>query len=129
MRRNTGGAFVRGRDVGSAGGRSSFRVPYIGDKVEGKKAEVRFMVEGGGGKSTSGSGDTIVPDLLGQEAGGSGGIGGLTAYLRCMRKGYSLLVRGEDQGVMVETGGSGESVEGHVRIDFFRGKVAAVTGI
>ena len=36
------------------------------------------MVEGGGGNSTSGSGDTTTPDLLGQEEGISGGMGGLT---------------------------------------------------
>ena len=56
-------------------------VPETGDEVEGKKAEGPFVAEGGGGKSTSGSGDTTAPDLLGQEAGDSGGMGGLTADL------------------------------------------------
>ena len=51
------------------------------EKVEGKKAKGRFLVEGGGGQSTSGSGNTTTPDLLGHKADGSDGIGGLTAYL------------------------------------------------
>ena len=52
------------------------------------------MEEGGDGQSTSGSGDTTVPDLLGQEAGKSGRMGGLTAYLRCMSKVDGLQGRG-----------------------------------
>ena len=39
------------------------------------------MVEGRGGKITSGSGDTTAPDLLGQESGDSGVMGGLIDYI------------------------------------------------
>ena len=39
------------------------------------------MEEAGGVKSTSGSRDTIAPDLLGQESRNSGGMGGLADYL------------------------------------------------
>ena len=60
---------------------SSCGVTDICDKVKVKKAEVRFVTEGGGGKSTSWIGDTTAPDLLGQEAGESGGMGGLADYL------------------------------------------------
>ena len=65
---------------GAETGGSSCGVPATGDEVEGKNSEGRFMAEGGGGKRTSGSGDTTAPGLLGQEEGDSGGIGGLTAY-------------------------------------------------
>ena len=87
LRSHTGGTVVQGRDVGAVGandteaGRSSYGVPDTGDKFEGKKAEGRFVKEGGDRQSTSGSGDTTDPDLIGQEAGGSGGMGDLTAYL------------------------------------------------
>ena len=52
-----------------------------GEEFEGKKSEGRIVAEGGGRQSYSGSGDTTAPDLLGQEAGNSGVMGGLTAYL------------------------------------------------
>ena len=52
-----------------------------GDEVEGKKAEGRFVAEGGGVKSVSGSRDTTAPDLLGQEAGDSDIMGSLIAYI------------------------------------------------
>ena len=58
-----------------------FGVPEKGDKVEDKKAEGQFMAEGGSGKSASGSWYKISPYLLGQEAGDSGEMGGLVAYL------------------------------------------------
>ena len=83
--------------VGSNGveaGRSSCGVLETGDKVEGKKDEGRFVAEGGGGKSDSSSGDTTAPDLLEQEEGGCGGMGGLMAYTLGMREGYSLQGRG-----------------------------------
>ena len=51
-------------------------------------------------------------------------MGGLTAYLRGMRKGYGLRVRGEDSGGVVETYCSGKIAEGHVRRDFNGGKRA-----
>ena len=56
-----------------------YRFPAIGKKVKGKAAEGRVVEEGGGKKSTSGSGYTTAPDLLGQETGNSGGGGGPTA--------------------------------------------------
>ena len=64
---------------GTEAGGSSCGVPEIGEKVGGKKYEVRFMAEGGGVQSTSGRGDTHSPDLLGQEIGNSRGMGGLTS--------------------------------------------------
>ena len=84
---NTGSDVVRGEDLGVVGanvaeaGRSSCGFPATEDEVEGKKAEGKFVAEGGGGQSTSGSRDTTALDLLGQEAGESGEMGGLTAYL------------------------------------------------
>ena len=65
------GADVRG---------SSYGFPVTGNKVKGKAAEGRVMVEGGGKQSNSRSGDTTDPDLLGQETSKSGGVGGPTAY-------------------------------------------------
>ena len=65
---------------------SSYRVPETGDEVEGKNAEGRFVSEGGDGQSTSGSGDTTAPDLLGQESGDSGGMGVPTAHIWFMYK-------------------------------------------
>ena len=71
-RGNTGGAVVRCGDVvyvganGAEAGRSLCGFTATGDKVEGEKSEGRFMVEGGGGQSTSGRGDTTAPGLLGQ---------------------------------------------------------------
>ena len=66
---------------GTEAGGSSYRVPETGEEVGGEKAEGRLVSEGGDGQSASGSGDTTTSDLLGQEAGGSGRMGGLTAYL------------------------------------------------
>ena len=63
------------------------------------------MAEGGNGKSTSGNRDSIAPDLLVHKAGNSGGMGVLTADLRCMCKGYMLLGRGGAPSDMVKTGG------------------------
>ena len=65
------------------------------------------MAEGGGRKSASGSGEKTTPDLIGHEVGGSGGMGGLTAYLLCMREGDGLQGRGEDPIAVVETCVSG----------------------
>ena len=45
------------------------------------------MAEDGGKQSTSGRGDTTAPDLLGQDTGDSGGLGGHMAYFRCMCEG------------------------------------------
>ena len=92
---------------GSEARGSSCGVPETGEKVEIKKYEGRLVAEGGGRKSASGSRDTTAPDLLGQESGNSGGMGGLTAYLQGMRKGDGLRGRGEATGALVETGGSG----------------------
>ena len=73
-------------DNGTEVGRSSCGVTDTGDEVEGKKAEGRLVVEVGNGKSNSGIGDTTAMDLLRQEAGNSGGMGGLAAYLLGMRE-------------------------------------------
>ena len=56
-------------------------VPETGDEVEGKNSEGRVVAEGGGGQNASGSRDTTAPDLLGQEAGESGKMGGLVEYI------------------------------------------------
>ena len=80
-RGNTGGALVWGGDVGAVGSNgaevrdSACGFPETGDKVKGKEAEGRFLADGGGGQSTSGSGYTTATDLLGQETGNSGGLG------------------------------------------------------
>ena len=68
---------------------------YINVYIHHKLAEGRILVEGGVGQSASGSRDTTAPDLIGQEAGYSGRMGGLTSYLRGMRKGDWLRGRGE----------------------------------
>ena len=52
-----------------------------GDGEEGKKGEGKFVAEGGGIQSNSGSRDTTSPDLLRQEVGDIGVMGGLAAYL------------------------------------------------
>ena len=100
-RGNTGGAVVWGRDVGVFGANgaeargNSCGFSETGDKVEGKKTEGRFVAEGCGKQSTSGSGDTTTPDLLGKEASDSGGMGSPTAHIRCMREGGGLRGRGK----------------------------------
>ena len=73
---------------------NSCGVSETGDEVEGKKSEGRFVVEGCGKQITSGSGDTTAPDPLRQEAGESGGMGGPTAHIWCMREGGRLRGRG-----------------------------------
>ena len=45
------------------------------------------MVQGGGEKSPSGSGNTAALDLLGQDTGSSGGLGGPMAYFRNLCEG------------------------------------------
>ena len=64
------GADVRG---------SEFGFPATAKKVKGKEDEVQVMTEGGGKKSTSGSGDITAPNLLGQEIDNSGILGVPTA--------------------------------------------------
>ena len=71
-----------------------------------KNTVERFVAEGGGGKSTQGSGYTTTPGLLGQEEGNSGIMGGLTYYIQFMHKGDGLQGRGKSTGVMVDTLGS-----------------------
>ena len=56
-------------------------------------------------------------------------MAGLTTYLRGMRKGDGLRVRGEDSGYVVDTCGSGKTAEGHVRRYFNGGKRAEATVI
>ena len=73
--------------------------------------------------------DIYYPNLLGQEESNSGGMGSLTAYLRCLRKGYELQERGGSLGAVVEKCGRVETSEGHVRRDFGSVKGAASTGI
>ena len=87
------------------------------------------MAEDGGGKNASRSGETTAPDLLGKESGNSGGMGGIKAFLWCMRKGDRIRVRGEALGVVVDTGGSRETDEGHIRIDFGGSKGSLAKGI
>ena len=86
LRVSSGGAVVWGRDVGAIGTNgaevrgSECGFPVTGNKLKGKAAQGRFVAEGGVKKSTSGSGDTATPYILGQEKGGSGGVGGPKAY-------------------------------------------------
>ena len=67
---DTVGVVVWGRDGGvvisndTEARVSSCEDPDTSDKFEGKNYEVRFMVEGGGRQSASGSRDTNAPDLL-----------------------------------------------------------------
>ena len=49
-------------------------------------------------------------------------MGGLTAFLGGIREVYGLRERGEDPGSMVETSGSREKDNGHVRRYFGGGK-------
>ena len=56
-------------------------------------------------------------------------MGGLAAYLQCMRKGDKLRGRGEDLRAMVETDSSRETYEDHFMRYFGGGKEAAATGI
>ena len=72
-----------------------------------------------------GAGTKPLPDLLVHEADESLGIGGLMAYLLCMHQGYVLKGRGGALGDVLETSGSGEIAEGHVKIYFDSGKGAA----
>ena len=86
-RGDTGSVVVWGKDLGVVcaygteftGG--SCGVNDTGDEVEGTNSEGQFVAEGGSRKIDSGIGDTTAPDLHGQEAGDSGGMGGLTAYI------------------------------------------------
>ena len=87
------------------------------------------MAEGGGGKSVSRSGDTTAPDLLGQEAGDSGGMGGLKSYLRGMCEGGGLRGRGGALGDVMDTCFSGETAKGHIRRNFGGSKGVEATGI
>ena len=83
----TGGDVFWGRDisvVGTNGSKtrgSSCGIPETGNEVGGKNSERRFVAEGGGVKSASGRGDTTATNPLRQEAGISGRIGALVAYL------------------------------------------------
>ena len=45
-------------------------------------------------------------------------MGGPTVHIICMRKGNGLRGRGEDPDAVVDTGGIGETDEGHGRRDF-----------
>ena len=82
----SGGAVVWSVDVGAIGANgaevrgSSYGFSVTGKKVKGKAAEGRVVAEGGIKQNTSGSGDTTAPDLLEQETGNSGGVGGPAAY-------------------------------------------------
>ena len=69
------------RANGSEARGSSCGFPETDDEFEGKKAEGRFMAEGGGKKNTAGIRDTTPPDLLGQKADNGGVIGGPTAHI------------------------------------------------
>ena len=82
-------------------------VPETGEKVKGKNSNGRFVVDGGSKTNNSGSGDTTSLNLLGQETGESGGMGGPTSHIQCTCKGDGIGRRGEALGDMVETGGSG----------------------
>ena len=59
----------------------------------------------------------------------SGRMGDLTANLRGMREADGLWGRGESPGAVVETGGSGETYEGHIRRNFVGSKGASAAGI
>ena len=61
------------------------------------------MAEGGGIQSASKSRYITTPNLLVQEAGNSGMMGGLRFYLRCMHDGYRIQRRVEALVVMVNT--------------------------
>ena len=84
---DTGGVFLWGGYLGFFGANgaesrgSSCGVPETGDKVEVKNSKGRFAAEVGGKQITSESGVTTAPNLIGQEAGDSGGMGGFTAHL------------------------------------------------
>ena len=60
------------------------------NKVKVNEAEGQVIEEGSDEQSTSGIKDTISTDLLGKEACDSGGMGGPTAHIRCMRKGDGI---------------------------------------
>ena len=65
----TGGVVVWGRDLFVVGANvaeargNPYVVPETGEKVEGKKAEGRFLAEVGNRQSDSGSGDKTAPEL------------------------------------------------------------------
>ena len=61
--------------------------------------------------------------------GDSGKMGDLMTYIRGMREVDGIGGSGEDMGAVMDTGGSREAVEGHVRRDFGSGKGAVATGI
>ena len=108
---------------------SSCGFPGMGEEVEGKKSEGRFVVESGGKQSNSGIGDTTALNLLGKEPGNSVGMGVLTDHIWCMRKGDGLQGSGEAPGVMVKTCGIVKTAKAHGRTYFGGGKGAAATGI
>ena len=96
LRSSSGSALVWDVDVGSIGANgaevrgSECVFPDIGNKVKGKAAEVRVMVEGSVKNSPSGIGDTSDMDLLRQETGNSGGVGDNTAYFQRLCKGDGI---------------------------------------
>ena len=81
-RGSSGGAFAWGGDMGAISDKgvevrgNKYWFPSRGNKFKGKAAEGRVLVEGGRKKGPSGSGDTASSDLLGQETGNSGVVGG-----------------------------------------------------
>ena len=131
---DTGGVVVWGGDLGVVGSNgtedrgNSCGVPETGDKFE-KKSEGRLVAKDRIIQSASGGGDTTALDLLVQEAGDSGVIGGLPEYLQGMRKGDGLLGIWGDSVAMVETRDSRKTSGGHIRRDFGSSKGAAAIGI
>ena len=87
LRGDTGSVVIWGGDLGVVGangaeaGGSSFWFPETGENFEGKNSEGRLVEKGGGRQSDSGSGDTTAPELIGQEEGNSGRMGGREAYI------------------------------------------------
>ena len=118
LRCSSGVAVFWGRYVGaiSANGAkirgSAPWFPEAGNKVKVKAAEVRVVAEGRGTKSTSGSKDTAALDLLGQDTGDNGGVGGPTAYFLTFFKGDRILGRGKTPGAVMDTNGIRETAEG-----------------
>ena len=93
-RSDSGGVVNCGGDLSVVGANvaeaivSSLGIPETCDEVEGKKAEGRFVAEYGNIQIASESGDTTTSDPHGQDICYSGRIGGLTAYLLGMLKGW-----------------------------------------